>query len=505
VARSIQKLIEELHGHFRLNFKAPYPRVTLRALMSWRNATFLFALLGVFAQPGQSQQRQVSVGSSHVCQEEAPSQFLSWARQNAISLKTLEPDSSFQELKRVKNMIGNARVVGIGEAARRVHEFYQIRHRFLEFLVEEMGFTAFAMETGFAEAIKLNDFVLGRIGEPKNWQQWFTFGYGDEEELQALVRWMRAYNNDPRHNRKIRFYGIDVMVPYSSPLTAIEESFTYLDKVDPTFVSSATRKDLLTLVQKFLGSGGSRQNMEVSVRKYLALPTEDRNAYTALISDLLARFESKRPEYIARSSNEAYQWSYHVAIAARQLDTTYRAAAAADRPGQPLDLPTAIWSVRDSAMLENVLWALDQEGASGRIMVWAHNAHISKGSVATTRNDVVGLWEKGPRLGLLLDLLLGSKYIAIGTSSSEGQSGWQQERAPAECGTLDRELARLNLPAFLLSFNTAPSDKPTNIWLKERRLMRADNTGSDYRLSPWQAWDAVLFIRHISPVRVVGP
>jgi len=59
------------------------------------------------------------------------------------------------------------------------------------FLVEEMGFTALAMETGFAEASRVNDYLLGRTDEPRRWQDWFTFGFGDEAELQALLRWMR--------------------------------------------------------------------------------------------------------------------------------------------------------------------------------------------------------------------------------------------------------------------------------------------------------------------------
>lgn len=146
----------------------------------------------------------------------------------------------------------------------------------LKFLVEELGFTGLAMETGSAEAFKINDYVLGRIDEPANWREWFTFGFGDEIETQKMVRWMRQYNEDPRHSRKIHFYGIDVMVPYSNPETALKEAFAYLDRVDPAFISSPTRRDLQALVQKFLGSGGNRANMEKSFRAYLGLLLEQK-------------------------------------------------------------------------------------------------------------------------------------------------------------------------------------------------------------------------------------
>ena len=256
-------------------------------------------LLCIVGSPGRGQ----SVSSS--CPDEAPKEFVNWVKQTAVPLSSGSA-SDLRDLRSLRKAIGGARVVGLGEAARRVQEFYELRTRLLKFLVEDLGFTGLAMETGFAEAIKANDYVLGRIPEPANWQDWFTFGWGDELETQAMLRWMRQYNQDSRHVRKIHFYGIDVMVPYSNPETALNVAFAYLDKVDPTFVSSPTRRDLQALVQTFLASGGSRANMGKSFRAYAMLSNADRDAYTAAIADLLALFEAERIDYAARSSDETY-------------------------------------------------------------------------------------------------------------------------------------------------------------------------------------------------------
>ena len=455
-------------------------------------------LLCVVGWPARGQ----SVSSA--CPDQAPTAFLNWAKKTAVPLVSIGSPDDIRDLRSLRKAIGGARVVGLGEAARRVQEFYEVRTKLLKFLVEDMGFTGFAMETGFAEAIKVNDFVLGRIGEPANWQDWFTFGFGDELETQAMLRWMRQYNQDSRHVRKIHFYGIDVMVPYSNPVTALTVAFAYLDKVDPTFVSSPTRRDLQALVQKFLGSGGSRANMEKSFRAYATLSNTDRNAYTAAIADLLARFEAKRVDYLARSNDEAYEWARHAAVAARQLDATYRADIAGAQPGEQFNAvnPASIWEARDAAMLENLTWTLHQEGASGRLMLWAHNAHISKGSVPSTRADVVGLWEQGPRLGLLLDKVLGANYFSIGTTFYEGKPQWQNARDAAACGTLGGELARISGPAFSLDIRSNRKATASLAWLDKPRIMPADNQASDYRVVPSQAWDAMVFIRHITPVRV---
>ncbi len=42
------------------------------------------------------------------------------------------------------------------------HEYFAFRNRLFEFLVEEMGFTAIGLETGYSESVAADDYVLGR-------------------------------------------------------------------------------------------------------------------------------------------------------------------------------------------------------------------------------------------------------------------------------------------------------------------------------------------------------
>jgi len=466
----------------------------------------LLLLIGLLSAPFplQSQQsaRRSAEGSPVAgvpagCSEQAPAEFLVWAHKNAIPITTTEPDKGFKDLQPLKEIVGNARVVGLGESVHTAHELYRVRHRLLQFLVEEMGFTAFAMETGFAEAVKVNDYVLGRVSEPPRWQyNGFTWGFGYEEELLALLRWMRSYNDDPRHPRKLHFYGIDVAVPYSSPLTAVEEAQAYLAKVDPEYAASPGRQELLTLLQKFQGSGFSDEARDISLNKYIKLPVEERNAYTAAIADLLARYRTNRMDYIDRSSVEDYEWAYHSGIAAQQLDSAYRAAAAATRPGSKI--PGEPWTAtRDSAMADNVLWALQREGPRGRIVLWAHNNHLMKSKLS----DI------GPRLGLYLDSMLGQDYVNAGFTYYQYQGekpAWESEQEqkavnlPASCGTLDGELARVGVPMFAVNLHAVPPEGAVRDWLGKPRVMRESEAKWDYELVPIRAWDVLVFVQYIS-------
>src|ERR1700760_4219569 len=90
-----------------------------------------------------------------------------WLRTNAIPLATVEAGHGFADLEPLKTLIGNARIVALGEATHGSREIFQVKHRMLEFLASEMGFTIFSMEANMPEAYRLNDYVLNGVGDPE--------------------------------------------------------------------------------------------------------------------------------------------------------------------------------------------------------------------------------------------------------------------------------------------------------------------------------------------------
>ena len=89
-----------------------------------------------------------------------------WLRENAIPFDTTDPNSDFEDLMPLKPLIGDARIVALGEATHGTHEFFEMKHRMLRFLVEEMGFNIFAMEASWAETNLINDYVRTGQGDP---------------------------------------------------------------------------------------------------------------------------------------------------------------------------------------------------------------------------------------------------------------------------------------------------------------------------------------------------
>lgn len=99
-----------------------------------------------------------------LAQQDDTALFVRWAKEHATSVPGLEIGRQAGDLRSLKSAIGKARVVALGENAHGVHELLEFRNRLFEFLVQEMGFTAIGVETGFVESMPVNDFVSGRRG-----------------------------------------------------------------------------------------------------------------------------------------------------------------------------------------------------------------------------------------------------------------------------------------------------------------------------------------------------
>src|SRR6476661_2655570 len=134
-----------------------------------------------------------------------------WIAANAVRLKTPEAGNSFADMKPLKKIVGNARIVSLGEATHGTREFFQLKHRMLEFLASEMGFTIFSIEANMPEAYRLNDYVLNGVGDPAKLLRGMYFWTWDTEEVLDMIKWMRAFNQAGKG--RVQFTGFDMQPP----------------------------------------------------------------------------------------------------------------------------------------------------------------------------------------------------------------------------------------------------------------------------------------------------
>ena len=134
-----------------------------------------------------------------------------WLKQNSITIKSIEAGSGFSDLQPLKKILKDVQVIGLGEATHGTHEFFKFKHRLMEFLVTQMGFTAFAIEASFSDCEPINEYILTGKGDRSSVLTNQNYIVWDTEEFSAMLDWMRGYNKNVPDQKKVRFYGLDIM------------------------------------------------------------------------------------------------------------------------------------------------------------------------------------------------------------------------------------------------------------------------------------------------------
>lgn len=134
-----------------------------------------------------------------------------WLRQHAVVFDSDQPGNGLADLQGFKRLVGDARIVALGEATHGTREFFRMKHRLTEMLATEMGFTIFSIEASMPEAYRLNDYVLGAEGDPAALIGGMYFWTWNTQEVLDMVRWMRRFNQSGRG--RIEFTGFDMQFP----------------------------------------------------------------------------------------------------------------------------------------------------------------------------------------------------------------------------------------------------------------------------------------------------
>ena len=74
-----------------------------------------------------------------------------------------------------------------------------------------MGFSIFSIEANMPEAYRLNDYVLNGTGDPAQLLRGMYFWTWDTEEVLAMIRWMREFNQSGKG--RVQFTGFDMQTP----------------------------------------------------------------------------------------------------------------------------------------------------------------------------------------------------------------------------------------------------------------------------------------------------
>lgn len=322
---------------------------------------------------------------------------------------------------------------GFGEALHGGEDILILRNRLFQRLVQKHGYSAIAIESSFPRARVVNEYVAGR--GPASYEDvqeaGFSHGFGRLDANRELVEWMRAFNADPAHRVKLRFYGFDSpteMMSSDSPRQVLHFVLDYLASID---IDSA--EEYRQRIDALLGRDADWENPAAAMDPTKSIGMSP--AATALrieTEDLISEIQVRRPELVAKSGEGRYLEAMQYATVARQLLNYH--AAVAQGPGDSAKRIVRLLGIRDASMADNLAYAASRERGRGKVLAFAHNSHLKRGKAE---------WQLGPYAltwwpaGTQLHEMLGPRYAVIGTAV--GVSDANGIGKP-EAGTLEARL-----------------------------------------------------------------
>lgn len=74
---------------------------------------------------------------------------INWLNHRILPIQAVKAGSGF-DLAAVGDLVGEATIVALGKSTHGSREMFRMKHRLLEYLVTQKGFTIFAMEADFS-------------------------------------------------------------------------------------------------------------------------------------------------------------------------------------------------------------------------------------------------------------------------------------------------------------------------------------------------------------------
>jgi erythromycin esterase-like protein len=358
-------------------------------------------------------------------------------------------------------LIGDARIVLLGEASHGTQEFYEERAKITQRLIVEQGFTAVAVEADWPDAYRVNRYVtaLGEdpgpdeaLGEFRRFPTWMW----RNRVVLDFIAWLRAHNDPLQPRRRVGFYGLDLY----SLRASIKAVLSYFDKVDPEAAKRARER-----YSCFDHFGDKADNYGLLTGLGLAPSCEE-----AVICQL-AELEHRAMQQAHRdgaTADEELFYTEQSARVVRNAEAYYRSMFLEE---------VSSWNLRDRHMLESlhgVLTHLGRREAVPKLIVWAHNSHLGDAR-ATQRSEMGEL-----NLGQLVREKYGSQAVLIGFTTHHGTvtaaSDWgaaaeRKSVRPALRGSYESLFHAAGLERFLLELQ--PGSEVSRALRQSKRLERA--------------------------------
>ena len=414
--------------------------------------------------------------------QDHPGQLLAGA--TIVEIASIDPaNTEFDDLEPLKEIIGDARVVTLGEQTHGDGAVFLCKSRLVRFLHEEMGFDVLCWESGILNCELLNE----RIADPEvPIEDAFADGFDVWSQSLQLRPTLDYVRSTFKTERPMTQTGYDVHIAADATARLASRLRTLVEAAGAKPPADAGRA--VELLPSVFASPWPQN-------------AEGFRNLTPRLQALIAWLEEHRDTLVG-------------AVGADEVDHTLRMASDAAwwcdlmgllRGGGRPDMSLAI--ERDRRMGDNLVYLANERFAGRKIVVWSATTHLVHRPKEIELADSPGQFDEAVSAGEIASKALGDDLYTIGFTALRGAYGVSMNPQalaiddPPE-GSIEWALDAVAHPFLYLDFRSLPQTHT----LRDRHWMRPMGYAWTRAIWPDQM-DAVICIDEMfkSSGRVFAP
>ena len=412
--------------------------------------------------------------------QDAKDKRVDWLAKNTVKLRTIDPeDDDFGDLDGLAKLIGDARIVQLGEQTHRDGATFRAKVRLVRFLHERMGFDVLAFESGLYscnEAWRAMREDPGDDGPGSDRAAKDAAALGVQpiwaESMQCAALWKYLVRR-AKSKRPLVFCGFDCQVTGKAAPNLGQDLAYAVERAAPKLDTAKDIQYVHTLIEKLRQGSGKVANWESDGKKIDA-------AFAKLRGALEGGSDTKKAFWL-------------------QLLRSLRAYIESRSTEPKLEGLAGRFNPRDAQMADNLLWLANERFKGRKIIVWAATMHVQRNpELIDTRNKQLSYYQVEP-MGHLVSKKLGKAVFTVGFSTYAGRTGspfasetHRVERASPN--SLEALCVGAGLDAAIVPFRNLPKEH----WLDRPLVSRP--LGNSEMSAIWpDVLDAMCFIRRMTP------
>ncbi|HMR82618.1 MAG TPA: erythromycin esterase family protein [Niabella sp.] len=376
----------------------------------------------------------------------------------------------------ISHLCGDAKVIGLGEVTHGTSEAYTFRANISKYLIEEKGFNTICLENSYGWTERLNEYIQTENGNLDSLMKDNLLSIWRNQEMKSFLEWLQMYNRS--NSNKVQIKGIDYSALHPN-IDIIKKAL--LNVSDEEFTRwTDSLSCLLGYLDKEYHNGnkkGYKRNNKIFIKSYLksydlALKMEDR------LDIIKTQLDEKR-------FSELKSALYNTRLGCYNFYKFYRIDK--KQPG------------RDTIMAAMVHLFL-KENPNNKIVIFAHNAHISK--------EVLYKGSNGGGMGYHLNKFFLGSYKAIGMGTASGTYSYTEDRFiteksyllktifnPPISGSIEHIFSEGKVPDFFLDLSNTETNSLPELYFRLIGYKKENGNENYLKVELSKLFDGFIFLK----------